>query len=313
MSARRAAKTAARCRRTLAHWALGAALAVVIVGARSAATAAGISLTDDSGRSVTLKQPAQRIISLTPHMTELLFAAGAGERVVGTVEYSDYPPAAQRIARIGDSAQLDLERIVALRPDLIVVWQYGNAQRQLDKLLRLGIPVYYNEPRRLADIARAIEQLGRLAGAETIAQPAARAFMAREAELRRRYAGRAPVTVYYQIWDKPLMTVNGDHLISDVIRLCGGQNVFAGLKLLTPEISTEDVLAADPEAIGGVTAEAGQAGNLDGWKMWPRLKAVARGNLFVIPADLISRNTPRILDGAQRLCEQLDAARERRK
>ena len=286
---------------------LAAALALI-----SAAAAAEIRLTDDAGRSVTLKQPARRIISLTPHMTELLFAAGAGGRVVGTVEYSNHPHEAQRIARIGDSAQLDLERIVALKPDLVVVWQYGNAQRQLDKLLRLGIPVYYNEPRRLPDIARAIEQLGRLAGTEAVALPAARAFVARVAELRRRYAGRAPVTVFYQIWDQPLLTVNGEHLISDVIGLCGGRNVFAGLAPLTPEISTEAVLAADPEAIGGVTAEAGQAGNLDAWKKWPRLQAVARGNLFVIDSDLISRNTPRILDGAGQLCEHLAAARARR-
>jgi iron complex transport system substrate-binding protein len=302
------ANDANRRRQALLHCVLAAALALGGV-----AVAAEIRLTDDSGRSVTLKQPAQRIISLTPHMTELLFAAGAGGHVVGTVEYSNYPDAAQRIARIGDSAQLDLERIVALRPDLIVVWQYGNAQRQLDKLLRLGIPVYYNEPRRLADIARAIEQLGRLAGTETVALSAARAFVARADGLRQRYAGRAPVAVFYQIWDKPLMTVNGDHLISDVIRLCGGRNLFAGLKPLTPEISTEAVLAADPEAIGGVTAEAGQAGNLERWKAWPRLQAVARDNLFVIHADLISRNTPRILDGAEQMCEQLDAARARRK
>ncbi len=156
-------------------------------------------------------------------------------------------------------------------------------------------------------------RLGRLAGTEAIASPAARAFAARAADLRQRYAGRAQVAVYYQIWDKPLMTVNGDHLISDVIRLCGGHNVFGRLKSLTPEISTEAVLAADPEAIGGMTAEAGQAGNLDAWKNWPRLKAVARNNLFVIHADVISRNTPRILDGAQQMCEQLDAARARRR
>jgi iron complex transport system substrate-binding protein len=308
MSANGAASEADQRCTALLHCALVAVLAL-----GSAAAVGEISLADDSGRSVTLRQPAQRIISLAPHMTELLFAAGAGEHVVGTVEYSNFPAAALRIARIGDSAQLDLERIVALEPDLIVVWQNGNAQRQLDKLLRLGIPVFYNAPRRLSDIARAIEQLGRLAGTETIALPTARAFVAREAELRQRYAGRSLVTVFYQIWDKPLMTVNGDHLISDVIRLCGGQNVFAGLKLLTPEISTEAVLAADPEAIGGVTAEAGQAGNLDPWKKWPHLKAVAQDNLFVIPADLITRNTPRILDGAQQLCEQLDVARARRK
>jgi iron complex transport system substrate-binding protein len=193
------------------------------------------------------------------------------------------------------------------------VWRNGNAQRQLDKLLHLGIPVFYNEPRQLADIARAIEQLGRLAGTEAVALPAARAFVARAADLRRRYAGRARMTVFFQIWNQPLLTVNGDHLISDVIRLCGGQNVFSDLKPLTPEISTESVLVADPEAIVGVTGESGQAESLELWKKWPRLKAVVRSNLFSIHSDLISRNTPRILDGAEQLCEHLDAARARRR
>jgi iron complex transport system substrate-binding protein len=287
-------------------------LLLALLALAGGAAAAEVRVTDDAGRSVILEHPARRIISLAPHMTELLFAAGAGAQVVGTVEYSNYPPAAQRIVRIGDSAQLDLERIIALKPDLVVVWQNGNAQRQLEKLLHLGIPAFYNEPRRLPDIARAIEQLGRLAGTEAAALPAARAVIARAAELRRRYAGRDPVTLFYQIWDQPLMTVNGEHLISDVIHLCGGRNLFAGLRSLTPEISTEAVLAADPEAIGAVTAEAGQAGNLEAWKRWPRLQAVARGNLFVIDSDIISRNTPRILEGAAQLCEHLAAARARR-
>jgi len=312
MSASDVEKSPARRGQALGGFVLAAALALA-GAAISAAAGAEITLVDDSGRSVTLKRPAERIISLTPHMTELLFAAGAGDRIVGTVEFSNYPAAAQRIARIGDSAQLDLERIVALKPDLIVVWKNGNAQRQLDKLLNFGIPVFYNEPRRLADIARAIEQLGRLAGTDARALPAARAFAARVDALRRRYAGRAAVTVLFQIWDKPLLTINGDHLISDVIRLCGGRNVFAGLKPLTPEIATETVLAADPEAIVGVSAEAGQAGNLDAWKHWPRLRAVDGGNLFVIDSDLISRNSPRILDAAEQLCRQLEAARARRR
>jgi len=285
--------------------------AVMALGASMAV--AQIRLTDDGGRSVMLAHPAERIISLAPNMTELLFAAGAGGQVVGTVEYSNYPQAAQRIVRIGDNAQLDLERIIALKPDLILVWQAGNAQRQLDMLLRLGMPVFYSDPRRISDIARAIEQFGRLAGTEIVALPVARAFSARAAALRERYAGRAPVSLFYQIWDHPLMTVNGDHLISDVIAMCGGKNVFSGLKPLAPTISIEAVLAADPEAIGGVTAEAGQPGNLDAWKTWPRLRAVARGNLFVIHSDLISRNTPRILEGAREMCAQLDAARSRRR
>jgi len=287
-------------------------LAAVLAFAGATAAAAEVRLIDDAGRAVSLKQPARRIISLAPHLTELLFAAGAGSRVVGTAEYSDYPPAARSIPRVGDSTELDLERILALKPDLILVWRDGNAQRQLEKLLKLGIPVFYNEPRRLPDIARAIEQFGRLAGTEAVAQPAARAFLARLAELRRRYAGRAPVRVFYQIWDKPLMTINGEHLISHVIRLCGGQNVFAALKPLTPEVSTEAVLAADPEVIAGVKAEPGQPGNLEQWKRWPRVLAVARDNLFAIDPDLISRNTPRILQGAAQLCADLAAARARR-
>jgi iron complex transport system substrate-binding protein len=306
-----AGKCANRFRR--AQKACTSCLLAVALASGGAAAGAEIRTADGNGGSLSLKQPAQRIISLAPNVTELLFAAGAGGRVVGAVEYSNYPQAAQRIARIGDSAQLDLERIVALKPDLIVVWRNGIAQRQLESLLQVGMPVFYSEARRLSDIAREIEQLGRLAGTEAVALRAARAFSAREAELRQRYGGRSPVTVFYQIWDKPLMTVNSEHLISEVIRLCGGKNAFADLKPLAPVISTEEVLAADPEAIGGMSAEPGQAGNLDGWKSWPRLKAVARGNLFVIHSDLISRDTPRILDGAELMCEQLDAARARRK
>jgi iron complex transport system substrate-binding protein len=290
------------------------AAVLALAGATAAATvpAAEIRLIDDAGRLVSLRQPARRIISLTPHLTELLFAAGAGSHIVGTVEFSDYPPAARSIPRVGDSAQLDLERILALKPDLILVWRDGNAQRQLQQLVQLGIPVFYNEPRRLPDIAHAIEQFGRLAGTEAVALPAARAFLARLAELRRRYAGRAPVRVFYQVWDRPLMTINGESLISHVIRLCGGTNVFAGLRPLTPEISTEAVLAADPEAIVGVRAEPGQPGNLEQWKRWPQLQAVARDNLFVIDPDLISRDTPRILQGAALLCQDLATARARR-
>jgi iron complex transport system substrate-binding protein len=291
---------------------LAAVLALAGATAAAAVPAAEIRLMDDAGRLVSLRQPARRIISLTPHLTELLFAAGAGSRIVGTVEFSDYPPAARSIPRVGDSAQLDLERILALKPDLILVWRDGNAQRQLQELVQLGIPVFYNEPRRLSDIARAIEQFGRLAGTEAVALPAARAFLARLAELRRRYAGRAPVRVFYQVWDRPLMTINGEHLISHVIRLCGGKNVFAGLKPLTPEISTGAVLAADPEAIIGTRAEPGQPGNLEQWKRWPQLQAVARDNLFVIDPDFISRDTPRILHGAALLCQDLELARARR-
>lgn len=296
------------------HMSLNSVLAVAIAGATlaGAAARADIRMVDDHGRTVVLEQPARRIVSLAPHVTELLFAAGAGDRIVGAVDYSNYPEAAKDIPRVGSNRQLDLERIVSLKPDLIVVWLHGAAQRQLDKLLTLGIPVFYNEPRRLTDIARAIEQLGELAGTGRAAHEAARTFAAREAELRARYAGRAPVSVFYQIWQKPLMTVNGEHLISDVLRLCGAQNIFADLAPLVPVIATEAVLAADPEAIGTGIFDSQSRNSLDVWKAWPRLTATARNNFFYVPTDFISRHSPRILEGARQICEALDAARAKR-
>jgi len=202
---------------------------------------------------------------------------------------------------------------MGLRPDLIVVWLHGSGLRQLDKLLHLGIPVFYSEPRRLEDIARAIEQLGRLAGTEPVANREAQSFRARLAALRMRYAARAPIRVFYQVWQKPLLTINGKHIISDVIDLCGGQNVFGGLDLLVPEVSIEAVLAADPEVIATAEVVATAEDGLEVWRRWPHLAATERQNLFRIPEDLISRHTPRILDGAQMMCEDLDVARAKRR
>ncbi len=287
-------------------------VAVVALFLTANTALAEVTVIDDSGRSLTMAQPARRIISLAPHITELLFAAGAGERIVGVIDYSNYPEAAKKITNIGSHALLDLERIVSLKPDLIVVWRDGNAQRQLEKLLSLGIPVYYSEPQRLEDIARSIEKLGLVAGTGPVAAAAAREFSARLAGLRARYAALPTVPVFYQIWNKPLMTVSGNHVISDVIASCGGRNIFADLKPLAPVIAEEAVIERDPEAIGGAAVDP-KIDGFDMWRKWPRLLAVRRGNFFTVHPDLISRHTPRILDAAQALCEQLDAVRARRK
>ncbi|MCX7154502.1 MAG: cobalamin-binding protein [Proteobacteria bacterium] len=287
-------------------------MAVVALFLTANVALAEVTVVDDSGRSLTLAQPARRIISLAPHITELLFAAGAGDRVVGVIDFSNYPEAAKKITNIGSHALLDLERIVSLKPDLIVVWRDGNAQRQLEKLLSLGIPVYYSEPQRLEDIARSIEKLGLVAGTGPVAAAAAREFSARLAGLRARYAALPTVPVFYQIWNKPLMTVSGNHVISDVIASCGGRNIFADLKPLAPVIAEEAVIERDPEAIGGAAVDP-KIDGFDMWRKWPRLLAVRRGNFFTVHPDLISRHTPRILDAAQALCEQLDAVRARRK
>jgi len=274
--------------------------------------AAALTVQDDTGQVLHLAGPARRIVSLAPHVTELLYAAGAGERLVGTVEYSNYPEAAQRLPRVGGYSAVDLEAVAALKPDLVVAWASGNRDIHLERLAAVGIPVFVSEPHTLADVGRSIETFGQLAGSEAVAAAAARAFEQRKAALATRYAARPAVKVFYQVWDRPLMTVNGEHLISDVMALCGGKNVFADLPQLAPTVSVEGVLAANPEVIVASGMGEERPDWLDQWRRWPRLTAAARGNLYFIPPDLIQRHTPRILDAAERLCGFLEEARTKR-
>lgn len=273
---------------------------------------ADIVITDDSGATVRLKEPARRIVSLAPHVTETLFAAGAGAKLVGAVDYSDYPDAAQKLVRIGGYSKLDLEVIAALKPDLAVGWASGNSPAHIDKLRALGIPVYLVQPERIDDVADNLERYGELAGTQTTARAAAADFRQRLADLRGKYAARPKVRVFYQIWKQPLMTVGGGQVISDAIRLCGGENIFADLKPLAPKVSIEAVLAADPEIV--VASGMGEARPewVDDWRQWPSLTAVKRDNLYFIPPDLIQRHTPRLAEGAARLCAHIEAARGKR-
>ena len=272
---------------------------------------ADISVTDGTGSVVRLTKPAQRIVSLAPHITEVLFAAGAGDRIVGTVDFSDYPEAAKRIRRIGSYSGIDLEAVAALKPDLVIGWNSGNAPAHVDKLKAIGLTVFVARPHRFDDIAASIEQYGRLAGTQLSAEPAAARFRQRLSDLRQRYATRRPVRVFYQVWQKPLTTINGQQIISDAIGVCGGRNVFADLPVLAPKISTEAVLVANPEVIIASGMDEQRPEWLDDWRRWPQLNAVARGNLFFIPPDLIQRHSPRLLDGAAMLCEHIDTARSR--
>ena len=296
-------------------FALALCIAVAAAFAAETACAAPVSTVDDAGNTITLATPAQRVISLSPHATELIYAAGGGAKLVGAVAYSDYPPQAQSVPRVGDNRALDLERIAALKPDLIVVWRHGNAQQQIDRLHELHIPLFFSEPHRLDDVATSLTRLGVLLGTPETAQGAAQAYRREIAQLRTRYAPRAPVSVFYEVWDQPLMTINGEHMISDVIALCGGRNVFAALRPLVPTLSTEAVLAANPDAIvtasQGATAPDRPLPALAHWRAWPQLHAVARDNLFAIDGDLLTRPGPRIAQGAAQLCKDLDRARAR--
>jgi len=271
---------------------------------------AAIDVVDDAGNTVHLAQPARKIVSLSPHLTELLFSAGAGKQVVGVVSFSSYPPAAEDITHVGDFQSLDLERIVSLHPDLIVSWQTGNHPGQIDKLRRLGFTVFVNEPRKLLDIPKTIVKLGKLAGTDATAQQAADRFMQQYHHLQQQYQSRKSVRVFYQIWSDPLMTVNGKHLISDVIRLCGGINVFADMDSLAPEVSIESVLQRAPEVIVIGGSDDLRRRWLERWRHWPTLPAVRQDNLFQINPDLLQRHTVRILQGAETLCRDLERARQ---
>lgn len=277
----------------------------------SGAGAAAPSVVDDYGHTVRLARPAQRIVSLSPHLTELVYDAGAGSHLVGAVEYSDFPPAARRLPRVGSDAGIDVEALLALRPDLVVAWPNAGSVKTIERLASLGLAVFRSEPRELGDIPRTLERLGELAGTRPQASRAAAEFRARAARLAKRYEGRPKVRVFYEVWDRPLMTVNGAHLISKVMRLCGGENVFAGLPVIAPQVDREAVLKADPDVI-----IAGGEGNaappwLEDWKALP-LRAAARGRLYGITPSLIEQPTPRILEGAERMCALLEAVRNAR-
>jgi len=286
-------------------------LACLLLGFLNAA-AAEVSVRDDEGRRVRLAQPAQRIVTLAPHLVETLYAAGAGEQLVGTVEFSTYPEAAKKKTRVGGYSQLDLEAIVALKPDLVIAWASGNAPAIIERLRALGLTVYVSQPNRIDDVAAEIERFAVLAGTSAVGKPAAASFRSRLAALQKRYSARPPVRTFYQIWQQPLMTVGGKQIISNVIRLCGGENVFGALDALAPTVTVEAVIAANPEAIVASGMSESRPEWLDDWRRWTAMSAVARDNLFFVPPDLIQRHTPRLLDGAERLCQHLETARTRR-
>jgi iron complex transport system substrate-binding protein len=284
-------------------------LALVWLGLVPAAVAS-IEVEDALGRRLVLEKPALRVVSLAPHITEIVFAAGAGAQLVGAVDYSDYPQAAQDIQRIGSYNNVSYETLVALQPDLVLSWRSGNGSEVVERLESLGMKVYVDEPKTLEDVAHSLRVVGRLTGNENSAEAAAQMFLQQLLHLREAYSTGQEVSVYYQIWDEPLLTLNGKHLISDVIRLCGGRNVFADAIPLVSRISVESVIKADPQVIIASGMDKARPEWLDAWRQWTSMTAVKNGQLYFVPPDVLQRHTPRIIEGATLLCEELQRARE---
>ncbi|KMJ52361.1 ABC transporter substrate-binding protein [Vogesella sp. EB] len=268
--------------------------------------AAQLSVTDGLGQTVTLPAPARRIVVLVPHAVETLYTIGAAAQIVAVVEYSDHPPAARQLPRVGSYSGISLEAILRLRPELVVAWRDGSHPRELARLRALGIPLYISAPQNVADIAREMRALGRLSGQQRGAAQQAARFEQQFASLRQRYASARPVATFVQVGDTPLFSVSRLSFVDSLVRLCGGRNVFADAAVPAPQVSVEAVLARRPQLI-----LAFEERQLAYWQRWPQLPAVALGNLSLLTEDSISRPGPRLADGARQLCRQIDAARQR--
>ena len=287
------------------------ALAVILsLGLSSYQRADAAEAYDDEGTLIRLTAPAMRIISLAPSLTEILYAAGAGSKVVGVVEFSDYPPEARSLPVVGRHDALDLETLLALQPDLVIAWRSGSPRAAINRLRELGLTVYVAEPQDLDTVASHLDRLGTLAGTGTVASAASAGFRRQLQDLRTRYARREPVRTFYQVWDRPLITAGGKELINDIISLCGGTNIFRELSRVAPKVSVESVLSRDPQIIVASGMDQERPEWLDSWRDWTELSAVRNGKLFFIPPDLMQRHTPRALEGAQRLCAQIESVRE---
>ena len=274
-----------------------------------AVPAQAITVQDFSGREVTLDQPAKRIVALAPHIVENLYSAGAGDKLVGVVSYSDFPDEAKNVPEVGTYNAFSLEQVLALNPDLVVMWGSGNGMQTLSTFEALGIPVYVSELRQLSDVPKSIRNLSQLAGTPAIGEAEASRIETELNALQRRYGEKRSLSVLYQIWNDPLQTVNGEHLISEIIALCGGHNVFGDASSLAPRVSIESVLLRDPDAI--VASGMGEARPewLDQWRAYPSLTAVADEALFFVNPDHLQRPSARIVLGARSLCQQLDQIR----
>ncbi len=268
------------------------------------------SVEDDRGTTVSVAGQAERVVSLAPFITELVFAAGGGDRLVAVSEHSDFPAAARNLPRIGNAFSVNLERLLALRPDLVVSWQSGIDPRVVERLESMAIPVFVLEPREIDDVAGALRRLGHLLGSGEVAHERANAFTAAIEGIRSQYAGRGRISVFYQISRRPLMTLNGQHMISDILALCGGANVFQGLSPIAPTVNREQVLATDPEVILVSVTGSRAPEYLAYWRRYPAMTAVRHDNLYTVDSSVLNRQTPRLVDGVRRVCEILDTARE---
>lgn len=271
-----------------------------------------IEVTDFKGLVLTLSEPAMRIVALAPHIVENVYTAGAGDRLVGVVTYSDFPKAATSLPIVGSYVKTNLEKILELKPDLVIAWESGNSDASVERIRELGFTVYVDQPDELDDVAKSIRDIGVLSGTSAVADAAATEYLDQIELVRAKKLDQQPVSTFYQVWNSPLRTINGNHIISDAIELCGGVNIYSDEPAVAPTINIESILERDPETILASGMSDSRPEWLDDWKDWPSLTAVKSDNLYFVNPDHIQRHTVRILNGIEVICTQLQEARDKR-
>ncbi len=269
-----------------------------------------IQVVDDDGYTVQLAKPAKRIMTLAPHATELVYEIGAGQQVIATTRFSNYPKEALNLPTVGDVHQLDIEKIISLKPDLIVLWPSGSTAKQMALLAETGIPIYRSNPQKLQDIPESMMKLGQLAGHDNEGKKAAEQWQNQYNAIRRKYSGKTPLSVFYQVFDQPIYTIGGKQVINEAIDVCGGRNIFNDIQMPSPTVALETVIGRNPDVIISSGGTSGGQG-LGLWQGIPSMKAVKAHNLYSIPPDLISRPGPRLMQGIQYLCESIEKARQK--
>jgi len=265
-----------------------------------------VAVGDDRGARIVLGKPAARVIALAPHLTEMVYAAGGADRLVGVIRHSDFPSAAAQLPVVGDAFAVNMEAVARLKPDLVLVWGSGLNERTKDQLRSLGVPVYESEIREVEGIATTLTRLGALLGTAEASAAAASEFTRHWQQLRATYSQREPVRVFYQVWAEPLMTINGQHPIAQAIRACGGVSAFDALRPLTPTISREAAIQANPQLIASAAEDET---SFESWRRFSQVEAVRHDRFVKLDGSLIARMGPRFVVGAQALCEAIDAVR----
>ena len=239
----------------------------------------------------------ERVVSLAPSLSEIVVELDSADLLVGVLDAGERPPALESVPSVGRYGQLDIERLLSLKPDLLLLWPGSVGPAQREQLSRLGIPTYVAEPHRLDQLTTQIEDIARQLGRPERGQALAADLRRQLDALRQRYRRDVPLRVFYQVWDQPLYTVGGGQIISDALEVCGARNVFADLRLPAPQVSIESVLARNPEVI-----LAGSQAQLDAWKAWPQVTAVSQGQLLRVIDKGLERPSGQMIQATAALC-----------